>query len=1307
MTSGGYGSGPYGVVPYGGTTVATSTAFDIFCFADVSMLSVLTDPNVTTEGDGGHFHPNPISAELDLLAGGTEPLDDGRVIITANIPDVFTVEWVLNFAALPNDFTDIVHQHVYAGVSDAAGAVLGLLFSKVGVAYTGSVSFPVDPTDGLPAMQLDCTLQVLPGSSSYISENEYYVVRTAADYNLGIVYLYMTRLLDLPVTGHQLRAVLPVIPFYSAAHSPTDESLISVRGTLLHPVQVSVNTWCAATSLIIPNLIPVADAGMDQAVRSCSIVMLDGGASFDPEGASLAYSWRFIEGPDTSSFVVVGHDGFTTPLPAPTGYTDKFHSSELADVDALDPILIGTDGDVLLARGLAYTLVGKGIDGDGFYVQTAAEVIPDDYASDPFKVLRQRGLKDFDTVHPTFFPDKPGFYKFDLTVNDGALYGGPSIVLVNVVESVLPRGCTPDLSFIFEHLSDFWGLVEDKDRISTFWSALAQVASTEMFTLWQLEYSKSLRDIQRYFNRRWLHYDLLLPEPLPELTSLRVMYGGVQSAPISTAGANLHGLQVVVVSEVMAAPVTLVITAPNPVTPTALATELQWLLQEYAGVDFTTHVVEDRLAALELVRIDAPVPFSIGPLTTLPFTVGDENRHPSGSSGAGAGVNGYKVDRSLEGLGIVEDDLLSVNGVSYRIASVQDNPTDEFPFQRLVLKEFLPENVSTTWAIGSWVRSEFLDFYGGLVALGDYVDFEVSTVLTVDSTTTGLKNLVEGRVLGANAALSNYVAVDAWDVGVYAAQPEAYTTYLARAIRRSYAPVDELVADIPTLQQLIVMEDDEATLRRNVDYFIEDVRGRKAVRFVAGAGADPDVWEGARPPYRLWAEYTYLDNRPLIEANFGAAIGFSLDQLDELPGNVDYLSAVRGLWYSFYNGPTVANMRIGAQILLGLPFAEEDSYIEEIRTDFSPKYGRILLRDKVNAQIIRSYSFPSVLLMETNPATGARYVAGDFVQQFASLVEGVEILDYVKDPLWFQGYLNQGVFYEVEKYYRFAVRVDSAAFNLNALLFVKNFVNRAKPQYTYPLVIVRYQVKETEVSTTDQRSSSIKLSLYDSPNSALLGSSFLLDEPRSAYGGVRNRLDVGPDPTHFPAFGVPEVPTWGLDRNYYLVPTEEMLIITEATYAAPFTPTLDSIFILDQDAGTALRYEDVAPGIIPAGPVGFALTPVLLGVLPADGSLASIRFIALGDPGADPTDYEVVVSIDGVDVATQAFTAGVNTEVVVTPAGSGSAGDTVGVRVRLASAGGARSPNWSKVMAYVRVDEGAWALDDILDAGVYCSEHTS
>lgn len=1297
-TGGGYGSIPYGSGPYGGGLVEVAGEdFDVFCLRDLDMYQALSNPDVDyTPVDAQYYTPNPSTLDLELCSGGSKDPLNARLWVTQSVGDTFTAEWIVKFNNLPNDFTDLTNSHIYLAATDAAGALAGFFFSAVGVAYTGSVSY-----SGGTELQLDCTFQQLPDSSSYINDTDYWVIRAAVSYNLGIVYFYMTKLSDVAVTGHQLRAILPVIPYTAAANPPTDQVIASVRGTASIPSCAFLDSMCLGTSLIIPNLAPEANAGLDQAVRLCSIAQLDGSASFDPEGASLGYQWRLVEGPSDSEFVEQLYDGTTAY--SPSGFVDRFYSQELGAVDAIDPLV---PGDVINVRSVAYSIVGTGLDGGNFYVQVGSEILPDEMSSEPFKFLRQRGISNPTTVNPTFYPSVPGFYSFDLTVHDGQLSSSASLTIVNVLESPLPRGCTPDLTFMFNYLSDFWNLVEDRDRIAVFWSAVAQTVATELFTLWQYEYSKSLRDIQRTFVRRWLHYDLLLPEPLPELTRIRALYGGVESSAFSTAvvqGDVLH-----VVSDALSGgEYRYEMTPVGSVTPQELAADLQNKLQGFADPRFTVQTLSQSVGD-SWVRIEAPFPFTLGADTTSSlFVVGDDNRAPSGTSGAAIGARTYKVEVTLEGLDLQEDDFLSIDGIAYRISSVLDNPADAYRYQRLVIKEDLRPSPGAEWSLSGWVSSELLDFYSGLVTKGDYVDFESSEQPTGEADADSTFEIVTCEVLGVSPVLVGRAAIDVWPLGSRPVDPDLQVL-LVRALRRTYAPVSSLVVDVPTLQELIIIEDDEATLRRNVDYFLEEVRGSKALRFSSGRTADlGDVWEGERPPNRLWAEYTYINNNPLIEANFGLAAGLTEEMLAELPTGVDYLSAVRGLWYAFYNGPTMKNLRIGIQILLGLPFAEERGTIEEIRTDFSSTQGRILIRDVDRPEIVRSYNYPKVLDIEDNPATGATYVAGDTVEQFAPLIEGAEVVDYIKDPEWFEGLINQGIFYEVEKFHRFLVRVEEAAFDLDALLFARDFVLTAKPTYTFPLFFVRLTVDETEVSITDNIQFRPKLYLDDGPCEYLLGTSWVWDQPRPAGGGWRNQYDgdaTPPSPTSPP----PDSPIqWGYDKMY-LCPQDNVTAIWCEQISGAFTPFFDGPFAYDTPVAEIIQFSDASPASIPAGPSGFDMTNVGDAAVDATGTLTQLRFLALGDPGTDPTDYEVVV--ENVTAATEeveAFTAIVNTEIVRTLSLAVTASDVVNVRVRPAT-GGARAPNWSLIKAYVTAADGAmWTYDDTtLGDGVYCLERT-
>lgn len=657
----------------------------------------------------------------------------------------------------------------------------------------------------------------------------------------------------------------------------------------------------------------------------------------------------------------------------------------------------------------------------------------------------------------------------------------------------------------------------------------------------------------------------------------------------------------------------------------------------------------------------------------------------------------------MYGLGIVEDDFLVLGGVAYRVVNVVSNPADTYLMQRVVVKDDLPTSPSSSWALTGWVQSELLDFYNGMVDQEDHVDFIVSEISDETAPTTAVNDIVETTALGANVGQTSRLAFDIWPVGAHIAN-SSLNVFLARVVRRHYLPIDAVIRDIPALQEKIVIEDDAATLRRNLDFYLEEARGRTVIRIASGLGTDPgDVWEGARPPDRLWAEYTYLDNSSIIEDNFGLGVGLTVDMMDELPSNVDYLSAVRGLYYAFYNGPTIYSLRVGVQILLGLPFAEKQGVIEEIRTDFSPNQGRVLVRDTAREEIVRSYSFPVGLPLETSPVTGEPYAVGDTVELFAPLVEGVDVIDWVNNPTWFKGLLNQGIFYEVEKFHRFVVMVEEEAFSLTALLFAKNFVLKIKPLYTFPMFIVRKDIGDSEISVTDNVSYSGTLFLNDSMCAPLLGVSWLYDQPRAAGGGYWNQYDGDEDPTTTPTFPTPESPVrWGFDRTY-LCPLDDLTSIMTEVFLSSFTPPYDSVFAYDTEASSKMKFEYLTPGVVPSSSVLY-LPATGSSAAAFTGSLSSLRFITLGDPGTDPTDYQVEVYVNGSLQATETFTAGTNTEILRSLSVSVTAGNTISVGIR-ASSGGSRTPNWSLLAATVTQQDGTvWTFDDTLSAGTYSLE---
>lgn len=112
----------------------------------------------------------------------------------------------------------------------------------------------------------------------------------------------------------------------------------------------------------------------------------------------------------------------------------------------------------------------------------------------------------------SFAPDVPGHYEVGLVVSNGKLDSTQVFSEIDVKLILVPqdKGITPDAGFIWNYLSDFWAVLDNRKMFDTFWSACIQIISAQLIELYQIDYNKSIRDIQDLFQRRWLSYELPL-----------------------------------------------------------------------------------------------------------------------------------------------------------------------------------------------------------------------------------------------------------------------------------------------------------------------------------------------------------------------------------------------------------------------------------------------------------------------------------------------------------------------------------------------------------------------------------------------------------------------------------------------------------------------------------------------------------------------------------------------------------------------------------------------------------------------------
>ena len=1157
--------------------IPTGLEFDCLEIGEATMPQVLLLDGVTASRGAPHFS---IDGNNDLVIYS----DDGilsQLLMELPLGQSHTFETTFTPSQLPNGLANLNQYRFFIGTYDRQDNASGVLLSREGialVAYFGS------------------TAMVLPGSQHIFEEETQYTMRLVVDGEQNLMHLYVTETDNLALTGHILR--------YSSAAPDSvvgeiDVIRIEILGQAEHSVIGKFSTLRAScTAALIPNQRPIADAGTDQTANVGSAVLHDGRNSYDPEGATLTYDWKLKDAPEGSRFKSSGGDGATIDDGDADGFTATFYGG----VDAFSAINMPLlqPGDHLLVEDVYYKVsadnwtldtetnrysrdVISGWNDDEIAVIT--DTIPDDLSGVGWSVLHSDTyFNDSEQSFTAAIPDKAGVYMVGLVVNDGELDSFESEALLNIASTAVALGCIPEVSWVWNCLSDFWNLLEDIEVVETVWSGFAQACAAQLLTAWQIDYNKSLLDIQRVFQRRWLGYSTNLDETNPDETIVRVTRGPIFSDDLSS-GINADGktLQLVLDADSIQ---TVTFVGSDPMTASQLAAQInaemgfadspQPLARVESVVKSSSPLVAGAVFNASNTLTGETLLFSLnGDVKTALFVGGDPvsitdviNKinqaansiiaYESDSEGLKAAGGGYLSLKTPDGViqlleqgtaddvtwtdlgfadrigdpeylvlehgtllrvrpggtanallgysetsytnnelsggsggaisstrltafeatlpplldfseqGVSSDDLLVVNGQGYRVQKVALDSATGTIRRGLTLSDALPDNSVTSWIVPSIVKSTDLNFSDELVVAGDLVRFDVKhnatgTVTEVLCEVVGAKNYRVG--FDPQPLLEHYAGV-----------PGDYTTEFLGIKHLTYIPVDDLVREIPRLQAVI--KNPLSKLDQNLDFFIEEVpvgsSTVNAIRF------KDDTFTLLDPPTDyLWAEVTYLDNRPTIEANFGRLVNFKLEDLENITDDLDYLSAVRGLWWSYFGGPALAKVRTGVQILLGLPFSEEEGVVQDIDPNFSAAEGRITIQDSSKTDIIRTYYYPKDAGLAINDATGEILSEGDSIAQFHPLSGGVEVADWVSSPQWMASYVSQGHFLEIEKYFKWLIRADVDTFNLANLIFAVDFAKKITPHYTSNLFVLFKNLTASEVEVTDSVSLSVTLSLFD------------------------------------------------------------------------------------------------------------------------------------------------------------------------------------------------------------------------------------
>jgi hypothetical protein len=619
----------------------------------------------------------------------------------------------------------------------------------------------------------------------------------------------------------------------------------------------------------------------------------------------------------------------------------------------------------------------------------------------------------------SFIPDKLGDYLVELTAVNGLSRSDPCTALVSIglSRTLCGSGKVPDAEFLWGFFSNFWSLVEDRQYFPALWSGQMQLIGAEMVKLWSNDYNKSLDTIQPTVQRRWQQFPLHT-----ELgdRAQRVIVGNTKAGIAGNTG-DVGG---------------------GGVGTTQVLNTL------FLDEDFTT------------IDVNYGAKGRIIDINGTAFTI---ERVYNVNSGAftwgntlwGQGPWGAGIDYSVA---VVDEDAV-VDGqtnIPYRIPHLIHFPLFNLEDEGVragdtLVLEWTRGDAGLTAEMSVRVVAvdrERIGFEFGIAepAVGAQVlDYDLFEQLVQD-----LKIVPPGATDTEIASAANAVIAFVPSGINLSSRPFSVfqlTVKAGKVIHNSAKKIDDLYVSIPALQEE-VREDPPVILRENFDYFVEG----GFLAFVDG------LFSAESPaPEELWAECSHIDNTPTVEANFGRLVELGPDDLVEKATRAPYLNAVRGLWFALTNGPTVANLRLGLQILMGLPFSVARGKILDITNNFSTDsfgkpIGRILSEDVDEDDdrglgIRRFYFFPEDVGIEDNPLTSLPYAVGDIMEAFQPLSKGIDVTDYVKDPEWWLTTLANN---EILKFFLFRAQIDveSGVFDSNDLVFSLEFIRKIKPVYT-------------------------------------------------------------------------------------------------------------------------------------------------------------------------------------------------------------------------------------------------------------------
>lgn len=262
----------------------------------------------------------------------------------------------------------------------------------------------------------------------------------------------------------------------------------------------------------------------------------------------------------------------------------------------------------------------------------------------------------------------------------------------------------------------------------------------------------------------------------------------------------------------------------------------------------------------------------------------------------------------------------------------------------------------------------------------------------------------------------------------------------------TYSLDNESVISIPTLRNGI--DEYTADYTNGIDY----THGETTITWLSSV---PDSTV-------LWAPELYKNENRLAN-NYGILVQ------EQLPDSSEYLNAINGMFYAYWNGPTARNIRNSLNIFFGLPYVDTD--------------GIVVQQDSTSVTIKRSYN--DYVKYEHTADQTSRLEIGDTVQRFDAITDFIEVVDHFSMPNWWDTYaisvINKNIdpdtvnkkqkraINEYTKHFTFGIRIDGekyAGLTQVAPGIATRFLDKIRPAYTHYLYTITNDFWSVDQSST-------------------------------------------------------------------------------------------------------------------------------------------------------------------------------------------------------------------------------------------------